>query len=72
METITIPKAEYKRLLSHAEAYKKLAESVFVNAIKDPVNDIVSDFKSTNLYTTEFLSDLEKGLKKSSLGKQKK
>ncbi len=72
METITISKTEYKRLLSRAKAYEKLAGSIFENAIKDPVSDIVSDFKKTNLYTTEFLKDLEDGLKKSSLAKSKK
>jgi len=72
METITIPKTEYKRLLSRAKAYEKLAGSIFENAIKDPVSDIVSDFEKTNLYTTEFLKDLEAGLKKSFLAKKKK
>lgn len=72
METITIPKNEYKKLISKAKAYQKLAESVFVNAIKDPVEDIVSDFRNTDLYTEKFLMDLEKGLKKSSLSKIRK
>ena len=72
METITIPKTEYKKLLSRAKAYEKLAGSIFENAIKDPVNDIVSDFKKTNLYTEGFLKDLEEGLKRSSLGKKRK
>ena len=35
----------------------------FENAINDSVNDIVSDFQKTNLYTNEFLKDLEDGLK---------
>ncbi len=69
METVTISKTEYKKLLTRAKAYEKLAEKIFENAIKDPVNDIVSDFKKTNLYTTEFLKDLEDGLNKSSLVK---
>ncbi len=72
METITIPKTEHKKLLSRAKAYEKLAGSIFENAIKDPVKDIVSDFKKTNLYSDEFLTDLESGLKKSSLAKNKK
>ena len=72
METITIPKSEYKKLLSRAKAYEKLAGSIFENAIKDPVNEIVSDFKNTNLYTDVFLKDLKDGLKKSSLAKNKK
>ena len=72
METITIPKSEYKKLLSRAKAYEKLAGSIFENAIKDPIDEIVSDFKKTNLYTDKFLKDLENGLKKSSLAKIKK
>jgi hypothetical protein len=66
METITIPKTEYRKLLSRAKAYEKLAGSIFENVIKDPVNEIVSDFQKTNLYTDGFLKDLEDGLKKSS------
>lgn len=51
METITIPKAEYKKLLSRAKAYEKLAGSIFEYAIKDPVNEIVSDFiKNQSLF----------------------
>ncbi|MDQ3022027.1 MAG: hypothetical protein M3R36_15865 [Bacteroidota bacterium] len=72
MDTVTISKSEYKKLLSKAEAYKKLAESIFENAINDPVNEIVSDFKKTNLYTDEFISDLKAGLEKSSLSKKNK
>ncbi|MFZ1320648.1 MAG: hypothetical protein WAT71_03750 [Ignavibacteria bacterium] len=72
METITISKSEYKKLVAKSKAYEKLAKSVFEDAIKDPVNEIVSDFKQTNLYTDEFLSDLEDGLNKSSLYKKKK
>jgi len=72
METITIPKTEYKKLLARAKAYEKLAKSIFENAIKDPVTEIVSDFKNTDLYSKEFLNDLEDGLKKSSLAKTKK
>lgn len=71
METITIPKSEYKKLLSRAKAYEKLAGSIFENAIKDPVNETISDFKKTNLYTVDFLKDLEDGLKKSSLAKNR-
>ena len=67
METITISNKDYKKLVSRAKAYEKLAESIFVNVINDPVEDIVSDFRKTDLYTEEFLTDLEEGLKKSSL-----
>jgi len=72
MDTITIPKNEYKKLLSRAKAYEKLAESFYQNSMKDPVVEIVADFKNTGLYTNEFLKDLEDGLKKSSLSKKRK
>lgn len=70
METITISKREYKTLVSRAKAYERLAKSIFVNAIQDPISDIVSDFRKTDLYTEEFQLDLEEGLKKSSLSKK--
>jgi len=38
----------------------------FVHFKKDKINSIVSDFAKTNLYDSEFLKDLEAGLKKSS------
>ncbi len=72
METVTIPKSEYKKLVSKAKAYEKLAESFYETSIEEPVENIVSDFRNTNLYTNEFLNDLEDGLRKSSLGKRKK
>ena len=72
METVTISKSEYKKLISRAKAYEKLAEKFFADAINDPVEDIVSDFRKTDLYTEEFLGDLEEGLKKSSLSKGRK
>lgn len=34
---------------------------------KDRIEDIMADFKVTNLYTEDFLRDLEEGLKKSSV-----
>lgn len=72
MELITISKKEYKILVSKAKAYEKLSESFYKNALNDSVESIVSDFKKTNLYTDEFLRDLEGGLKKSSLSKNRK
>lgn len=67
METITIPKTEYRKLVRKAKAFEKLAENFYQNTIKEPVEAIVSDFRKTNLYSEEFLHDLEDGLKKSSL-----
>jgi len=59
METITIPKAEYKKLVSRAKAYDKIAGSIFENAIKDPVQEIVPDFKRANLYSNKTQSSKE-------------
>lgn len=72
MESITIPKKEYKKLVSKAKAYEKLAESFYKNTLIDSVDNIVSDFRRTDLYTDEFLKDLAEGLNKSSLVKKRK
>jgi hypothetical protein len=65
METITIPKSEYKRLLSTEKAYKKIAGQIYKTVIESDVKDVVSDFRKTKLYSEDFLTDLEDGLKKS-------
>lgn len=70
MATITIPKTEYSKLKRQADAYKKLSGRFFEFMIKDPIEEIVNDFRKTNLYTKEFLTDLEDGLKKSSYSKR--
>lgn len=72
MNTITIPKKEYKRLLNKAKAYDKIAGNFFKNVIDDPVDKVVNDFKKEGLYTDEFLSELGDGLRKSSYAKKKK
>lgn len=72
METITISKSEYKRLLSAEKAYKKIAGQIYKTVIESDVKDVVSDFKKTKLYTEDFLTDLEDGLKKSTYFKNKK
>ena len=72
METITISKSEYRKLVAKSKAYEKLAKTIFEDAINESVNDIVSDFKKTNLYSEEFLSDLKEGLNQSSLYSKKK
>jgi len=38
--------------------------------IKDPIEEVINDFRKTNLYTKGFLADLEDGLKKSSYAKK--
>lgn len=61
-----IPKEEYTRLKKQSEAYKKLASRFFETAIKDAVKETAEDFRRTGFYTKEFISDLEKGLRRSS------
>lgn len=72
MDTVKISKNEYKRLVSKAKAYDKIAEKFFENIIEDPIDIVVKDFKKTNSYSNGFLSDLESGLRKSSYAKRKK
>lgn len=66
MSTITIPRKEYKKLRRHAAAYHKLAGVLFKTVVKDPVEDVVGDFRKTGLYTEVFLRDLGEGLRRSS------
>ena len=72
MDNITISKKEYSKLRTKAKAYEKLAGEVFRNVLKDPVKEVVDDFRKTGLYTDEFLIDFENGLRKSSYAKNKK
>lgn len=69
MSQIIISKKEYIQLKSQSKAYQKKAGNFFKSIIISPINDIVEDFKKTNLYSNKFISDLENGLKKSSYGK---
>ncbi|HMT12207.1 MAG TPA: hypothetical protein PKA39_11375 [Ignavibacteria bacterium] len=71
MDTVTISKKEYKKLVSQAKAYQKLAKGFFENVIKDPIDDVVLDFKKTGKYSNGFLEDLENGLRKSTYVKSK-
>ncbi|MEK7553661.1 MAG: hypothetical protein AAB504_03220 [Patescibacteria group bacterium] len=66
MDTVIIPKTEYSKLKRQSDAYKKISSRFFEFIIKDPIEDVINDFQKTNLYTREFLTDLEDGLKKSS------
>lgn len=72
METITITKKEYRKLRSQAKAYEKLAKGFFENVVKDPIDEVVSDFKKTGIYSDEFLDDLGSGLRKSTYAKSRK
>lgn len=70
MMTITLPKTEYRRLQRQAQAYRRTAAKFFELFIKDPVEEVVEDFRQTNLYTNAFLKNLESGLRKSSYAKR--
>ena len=66
MSKVTISKIEYEHLKKQATAYRKFAAKFFESMIKDPIEEVVDDFSKTNLYSKEFLKDLESGLRKSS------
>lgn len=70
MTNITISKSEYSKLKHQADAYKKLSSRLFEFVIKDPIEEVVKDFKDTKLYSKEFLRDLEDGLRKSAYSKK--
>ncbi len=70
MANVTLPKAEYEKLKRQAETYRRFAARFFELALRDPVRDVVRDFRRTNLYTEKFLNDLESGLRKSSYAKR--
>jgi len=55
MNTVTISKTEYKKLKNQSQAYQKLASKFFQFAVKDPIQEVMDDFKQTNIYTNEFL-----------------
>ena len=67
---ITLTKTEYETLKRQATAYRRFAAKFFESIIKDPIEEVVKDFKKANLYTKGFLKDLEFGLRKSSYAKK--
>jgi len=70
MSTVTLPKTEYLKLRKQAVAYRKLVGKVFESVVHDPVEELIDDFRKTDLYADEFLRDLESGLRKSSYSKK--
>jgi len=66
IETITLPKAKYNQLRQQALAYRRFTARFFDFLIRDSVKNVVDDFKATNLYSENFLKDLEVGLADSS------
>lgn len=69
-KTVTIQKAKLDRLKKQAQAYRDLAAFVFRFVQRDPLNDVVEDFRDTGLYSDDFLKDLRSGLERSSFTKQ--
>ena len=69
MTQVTIPKNEYERLKREAAAYRGVAQRFYESILSDPIEEVVEDFRKTNLYTGEFLEDLKDGLRKSSYAK---
>ncbi len=70
MTTVTISKEEYTKLKRQATAYRCFVLRIFEDAVYDPVEDTVKDFKDTGIYSRGFIADLEEGLRKSSYGKR--
>ncbi|NCT00232.1 hypothetical protein CO116_00235 [Candidatus Falkowbacteria bacterium CG_4_9_14_3_um_filter_38_19] len=70
MVKVSLPKTEYEKLKRQATAYREVAEKFFELIVKDPIEEVVEDFRKTNLYTEDFLRDLESGLRQSSYAKK--
>jgi len=68
--TVILHKREYLRLKEQALAYRTLVTRMFELPLRDPIDEVVADFRATGLYTEEFLKDLEDGLRKSSYAKK--
>ncbi len=72
MDTIVIPKTEYRRLRRQAGAYQKIAGKFNALVLRDSAGEVAGDFKKTGIYTDQFIRDLETGLRKSSYARAKK
>ena len=66
MATVRVTEKEYERLSRQARAFRLFAAHVFASMLRDPVEEVVGDFRATGKYTPKFLVDLEDGLQKSS------
>ncbi len=69
-ESVSLSKHEYIRLKQQARAYRILVTKITELQMKDPLDEVVEDFKNTNLYTKNFLDDFESGLRRSSYSKK--
>jgi len=70
MSEITISKTEYQQLRRQSKSYQMLVAGFFESIAKDPIVQVVEDFRQTDLYTDEFLKSLESGLRESSYSKK--
>lgn len=69
-DVITISKTAFLQLKRQADAYQKIAAKLFELPLRDPIHEVVADFRDSNLYAEGFLNDLEDGLRKSSYAKR--
>lgn len=69
-DKVTLPRREYLRLKQQAQAYRVLAAEVFALPLRNPIDEVMADFRATDLYTGQFLTDLEDGLRRSSYMKK--
>lgn len=71
MDTITIPKKQYKSLIERALRYDYLAgivrakENIFSPPPTKNIDEVINSFKATKLYSPAFLASLRKGLERS-------
>ena len=69
MVTVTLAKTEYQELKKKAENYDRILETVQADFLASPsVRDrkkIIGAFQKTKLYNRQFLSSLQRGLKRS-------
>ncbi|OGI64000.1 hypothetical protein A2733_01070 [Candidatus Nomurabacteria bacterium RIFCSPHIGHO2_01_FULL_40_20] len=74
MNTITVTKKEYESLLDKALRYEYIKREMASDAFSVPPlknkKAVVSAFKNTKLYNKDFISSLERGLKRSTYFKK--
>lgn len=70
MSTVTIPKSEYQKLIETKIRYERLRTTMEDDLFSAPPvqkrRTVFEAFKNTGLYNKEFLTSLERGLKRSS------
>lgn len=64
--TVKISKVDFNRLERQAKAYRQFVAHMLSMVVRDPIDDVVADFKDANRYSDDFLRDLTVGLRKSS------